>query len=98
MRANSSVTVLKVGATLLEQSSANCQLRFNRVFLRALIERLQKAEDTAEVQALTFSRMARKAARAGQKTSAGQKSPAKDKAAGKPEYAATQPTGTSSRR
>ena len=38
------VTLLKVGATLLEQASAACQLRFNRVFLRALIERLQKSE------------------------------------------------------
>jgi hypothetical protein len=33
-----------VGATLLEQASASCQLRFNRVFLRSLIERLQKPE------------------------------------------------------
>jgi serine/threonine protein kinase len=38
------VTLLKVGATLLEQASASCQLRFNRVFLRSLIERLQKSE------------------------------------------------------
>jgi eukaryotic-like serine/threonine-protein kinase len=41
------VTLLKVGATLLEQSSAACQLRFNRVFLRSLIERLQKSEAAA---------------------------------------------------
>ncbi|HXC58040.1 MAG TPA: serine/threonine-protein kinase, partial [Steroidobacteraceae bacterium] len=41
------VTLLKVGATLLEQSSAACQLRFNRVFLRSLIERLQKSEQAA---------------------------------------------------
>ncbi|MEO6079271.1 MAG: serine/threonine-protein kinase [Steroidobacteraceae bacterium] len=40
----SNVTLLKVGATLLEQASAACQLRFNRVFLRSLIERLQKSE------------------------------------------------------
>jgi eukaryotic-like serine/threonine-protein kinase len=38
------VTVLRVGATLLEQASAACQLRFNRVFLRSLLERLQKSE------------------------------------------------------
>jgi len=38
------VTVLKVSSTLLEQVSASCQLRFNRVFLRALISRLQSAE------------------------------------------------------
>jgi eukaryotic-like serine/threonine-protein kinase len=36
-----------VGATLLEQSSAACQLRFNRMFLRSLIERLQKNEIAA---------------------------------------------------
>ena len=31
------VSVLKVSSTLLEQVSAACQLRFNRVFLRSLI-------------------------------------------------------------
>jgi len=40
------VTVLKVSSTLLEQVSASCQLRFNRVFLSALIGRLQSAERT----------------------------------------------------
>jgi len=35
------VTVLKVSATQLEQVSVSCQLRFNRVFLRSLIGRLQ---------------------------------------------------------
>ena len=44
VRTAGNVTLLKVGATLLEQSSAACQLRFNRVFLRSLIERLQKSE------------------------------------------------------
>ena len=38
------VTVLKVSSTLLEQVSAACQLRFNRVFLRNLIGRLQSGE------------------------------------------------------
>ena len=38
------VTVLKVSSTLLEQVSASCQLRFNRVFLRSLISRLQSTE------------------------------------------------------
>ncbi len=38
------VTVLKVSATLLEQVSASCQLRFNRMFLQTLIRRLQTAE------------------------------------------------------
>jgi serine/threonine protein kinase len=35
------VTVLSVSSTLLEQVSSACQLRFNKVFLRALIMRLQ---------------------------------------------------------
>ncbi|MEJ1961906.1 MAG: cyclic nucleotide-binding domain-containing protein [Gammaproteobacteria bacterium] len=34
IRAANAVTVLKVSSTLLEQVSASCQLRFNRVFLR----------------------------------------------------------------
>ncbi|MEO7775667.1 MAG: serine/threonine-protein kinase [Steroidobacteraceae bacterium] len=41
IRASDAVTALKVSSTLLEQVSASCQLRFNRVFLRSLIERLQ---------------------------------------------------------
>jgi CRP-like cAMP-binding protein len=44
IRAAAPVTVLKVSSTLLEQVSASCQLRFNRVFLRSLIGRLQSAE------------------------------------------------------
>ncbi len=44
VRADSVVTVLKVSATQLEQVSMSCQLRFNRVFLRTLIGRLQSAE------------------------------------------------------
>jgi len=44
VRAQGNVTLLRVGATLLEQASASCQLRFNRVFLRSLIERLQNPE------------------------------------------------------
>lgn len=35
------VTLVRVSSTLLEQASSSCQLRFNKVFLRALIERLQ---------------------------------------------------------
>src|SRR2546429_7354178 len=46
IRAASAVTVLKVSSTLLEQVSASCQLRFNRVFLSALIGPLQSAERT----------------------------------------------------
>ncbi|HEX4023412.1 MAG TPA: serine/threonine-protein kinase [Steroidobacteraceae bacterium] len=41
IRAVDVVTALKVSSTLLEQVSASCQLRFNQVFLRALISRLQ---------------------------------------------------------
>ena len=39
--AKTAVTLLRVSSTLLEQASSSCQLRFNRVFLRSLIERLQ---------------------------------------------------------
>ncbi len=41
IKADSAVTVLSVSATLLEQVSTECQLRFNKVFLRSLILRLQ---------------------------------------------------------
>lgn len=47
IRAGGAVTVLKVSSTLLEQVSASCQLRFNRVFLRTLIGRLQSGEERA---------------------------------------------------
>ena len=42
--AESAVTMLKVTATLLEQSSVSCQLRFHKVFLRELIGRLQRGK------------------------------------------------------
>jgi hypothetical protein len=38
------VTLLKVSATLLEQASISCQLRFHKVFLRELIGRLQHGD------------------------------------------------------
>jgi serine/threonine protein kinase len=41
IKALAPVTLMKVSSTLLEQSSAACQLRFNKVFLRSLIGRLQ---------------------------------------------------------
>jgi serine/threonine protein kinase len=41
IKALTNVTLMKVSSTLLEQSSAACQLRFNKVFLRNLISRLQ---------------------------------------------------------
>jgi eukaryotic-like serine/threonine-protein kinase len=46
IRAASPVTVLSVSATLLEQVSTDCQLRFNKVFLRSLIQRLQGTSGT----------------------------------------------------
>jgi len=42
IEAEGPVTLVKVTATLLEQTSISCQLRFNKVFLRELIERLQR--------------------------------------------------------
>jgi serine/threonine protein kinase len=45
--AKSKVTLLRVSSTLLEQASSSCQLRFNKVFLRSLIERLQGLGSTA---------------------------------------------------
>ena len=41
IRASDQVTILRVSSTLMEQVSSACQLRFNKVFLRALIRRLQ---------------------------------------------------------
>jgi len=41
IRSRSQVTLLQVSSTLLETLSASCQLRFNRMFLRTLIQRLQ---------------------------------------------------------
>ena len=43
-RPKATVTMLKVTATLLEQASISCQLRFNKVFLRELIGRLQRGK------------------------------------------------------
>jgi eukaryotic-like serine/threonine-protein kinase len=41
IRALGPVTLLQVSSTLLETLSAGCQLRFNRMFLQSLIQRLQ---------------------------------------------------------
>ena len=41
IRAEGNVTILRVSSTLMEQVSSSCQLRFNKVFLRSLIQRLQ---------------------------------------------------------
>ena len=41
IQADGQVTILRVSSTLMEQVSSACQLRFNKVFLRSLITRLQ---------------------------------------------------------
>jgi serine/threonine protein kinase len=41
IKADGQVTILRVSSTLMEQVSSACQLRFNKVFLRSLITRLQ---------------------------------------------------------
>lgn len=45
IKARELVTVLSVSATLLEQLSTECQLRFNKVFISTLIRRLQGMSD-----------------------------------------------------
>jgi serine/threonine protein kinase len=44
IEAEGQVTLLKVTATLLEQASISCQLRFHKVFMRELIGRLQRGK------------------------------------------------------
>ena len=44
--ANGSSSILRVSSTLLEQVSQACQLRFNKVFLRSMITRLQGGRST----------------------------------------------------
>jgi CRP-like cAMP-binding protein len=41
INANGPIQILRVSSTLMEQVSQACQLRFNKVFLRSLITRLQ---------------------------------------------------------
>jgi CRP-like cAMP-binding protein len=41
INAHEAVTLLRLSSTMLETLSTACQLRFNRVFLRSLISRLQ---------------------------------------------------------
>ena len=47
--AGNNVTILRVSSTLLEQASSACQLRFNKVFLKLLISRLQGGKADAAV-------------------------------------------------
>lgn len=42
--ADAETTILRVSASLLEQASAACQLRFNKTFLKTLIARLQNGD------------------------------------------------------
>jgi len=44
IQAVTDLTLMKVSSTLMEQASAACQLRFNKVFLRNLIGRLQSPD------------------------------------------------------
>ncbi len=46
--ARDEVTLLRLSSTLLETLSTSCQLRFNRVFLRSLISRLQGGGSPAD--------------------------------------------------
>jgi CRP-like cAMP-binding protein len=48
IEAEGQLTLLKVTATLLEQASISCQLRFHKVFLRELIGRLQRGRKKGE--------------------------------------------------
>ena len=47
--ADQDVTLVRISSTLLEQASAGTQLRFNQVFLRSLVERLQGADPSVTV-------------------------------------------------
>jgi hypothetical protein len=49
IEAEGQLTLLKVTATLLEQASIACQLRFHKVFMRELIGRLQHGRKNGEV-------------------------------------------------
>jgi serine/threonine protein kinase len=49
--ADTDVTILQVSSTLLEQASTACQLRFNKVFLKSLIARLQGVDRRAALTA-----------------------------------------------
>ena len=52
IQARSAVTAMKVRASLIEQASVHCQLRFYKVFLRTLIERLSSATARVSGQSL----------------------------------------------
>jgi CRP-like cAMP-binding protein len=43
IKAKTDVTILKIHAPLIERASINCQLRFHKLFLNTMIERLCRA-------------------------------------------------------
>jgi serine/threonine protein kinase len=45
VKANGPVSLIKINATLIEQVSADCQLRFYKVFMKVLIERLSRTTE-----------------------------------------------------
>ena len=47
--ADQGVTLVRISSTLLEQASSGTQLRFNKVFLRSLVKRLQGIDPDATV-------------------------------------------------
>ena len=47
VNAHGGCILMRVNATLIEQASLQCQLRFHKVFLRSLIERLTRTSEVA---------------------------------------------------
>ena len=43
--ATAEVTVMQINATMMERASVTCQLRFNKIFLTTLIERLARTSE-----------------------------------------------------
>ena len=43
--AKDGVSLLKINASLMDRASLNCQLRFNKVFIQTLIERLTRTSE-----------------------------------------------------
>ena len=51
--AESNCVLMRVNATLIEQASLQCQLRFHKVFLRSLIERLTRTSEIVVAERAT---------------------------------------------
>ena len=43
--ANDNVSLLKINSSLMDKASLNCQLNFNKVFIKTLIERLARTSE-----------------------------------------------------